>query len=108
MNSDFPPDPVIEAYKREIDESLLRENLKRTPKERIVAIMKMNELIDAMRQSLGASSSLSPPHPYLRGAPPDLPFLWDDQTSSRGLNFTLTRQRTMMFGRGGTAIPFPM
>jgi hypothetical protein len=28
--------------------------------------------------------------PYLRGAPPGLPFQWDEQTISRGLNFTLS------------------
>ncbi|MEA2693232.1 MAG: hypothetical protein QOJ16_2619 [Acidobacteriota bacterium] len=28
--------------------------------------------------------------PYLRGAPPGLPFLWDEETIRRGLNFTLT------------------
>jgi predicted nucleotidyltransferase len=28
--------------------------------------------------------------PYLRGAPPGLPFLWDDATVRAGLNFTLT------------------
>jgi hypothetical protein len=28
-------------------------------------------------------------HPYLRGAPPGLPFLWDHTTLERGLNFTL-------------------
>ena len=27
--------------------------------------------------------------PYLRGAPPGLPFVWDRETLSRGLNFTL-------------------
>ena len=31
------------------------------------------------------------PHkPYLRGAPPGLPFKWDAQTFEAGLNFTLT------------------
>ena len=30
--------------------------------------------------------------PYLRGAPPGLPFLWDTATLERGLNFTLTTQ----------------
>ena len=30
-----------------------------------------------------------PLHPSLRGAPPDLPFLWDAETLRRGLNFTL-------------------
>jgi hypothetical protein len=29
------PDPVIEAYKRDVDRSLLRENLKLTPDERL-------------------------------------------------------------------------
>lgn len=28
--------------------------------------------------------------PYLRGAPPGLPFRWDEETIRRGLNFTLT------------------
>jgi predicted nucleotidyltransferase len=28
--------------------------------------------------------------PYLRGAPPGLPFHWDEPTITRGLNFTLT------------------
>jgi hypothetical protein len=27
--------------------------------------------------------------PYLRGAPPGLPFRWDEETLKRGLNFTL-------------------
>ena len=36
--------------------------------------------------------SLGPPayQPYLRGAPPGLPFRWDDRTLKAGLNFTLT------------------
>jgi hypothetical protein len=34
--------------------------------------------------------TLAPVHPYLRGAPPGLPFRWDGQTVLRGLNFTLT------------------
>jgi predicted nucleotidyltransferase len=33
---------------------------------------------------------LKPISPYLRGAPPGLPFRWDEQTISNGLNFTLT------------------
>ena len=33
--------------------------------------------------------SLAPIHPYLRGAPPGLPFQWDEDTLRRGLNFTL-------------------
>ncbi len=34
--------------------------------------------------------AISPYEPYLRGAPPGLPFLWDRSTIERGLNFTLS------------------
>ncbi|MGH7297583.1 MAG: DUF6036 family nucleotidyltransferase [Polyangiaceae bacterium] len=34
-------------------------------------------------------SALAPIHPRLRGAPPELPFFWDDRTLRNGLNFTL-------------------
>lgn len=35
-------------------------------------------------------SALAPLSPYLRGAPPGLPFDWSVPTLQRGLNFTLT------------------
>lgn len=35
-------------------------------------------------------AALSPLHPYLRGAPPGLPFDWSVATLRAGLNFTLT------------------
>ena len=31
----LPPDPVIEAYKEHVDRSLIREQLRRTPDERV-------------------------------------------------------------------------
>lgn len=34
-------------------------------------------------------NALAPYHPYLRGAPPGLPFDWSPQTIKNGLNFTL-------------------
>lgn len=34
--------------------------------------------------------AVAPHHPYLRGAPPGLPFVWDERTVASGLNFTLT------------------
>lgn len=34
--------------------------------------------------------TLAPYEPYLRGAPPGLPFRWDAETIRHGLNFTLT------------------
>ena len=36
------------------------------------------------------AAALAPHAPYLRGAPPGLPFRWDAETIRRGLNFTLT------------------
>jgi hypothetical protein len=35
-------------------------------------------------------AALSPHQPYLRGAPPGLPFEWSAKTIHSGLNFTLT------------------
>jgi len=35
-------------------------------------------------------AAIGPFQPYLRGAPPGLPFLFDRETLRRGLNFTLT------------------
>jgi predicted nucleotidyltransferase len=36
------------------------------------------------------ASALEPYNPYLRGAPPGLPFRWSAETLNNGLNFTLT------------------
>jgi hypothetical protein len=36
------------------------------------------------------ANALAPAHPYLRGAPPGLPFRLDEATLQAGLNFTLT------------------
>ena len=35
------------------------------------------------------TAALAPHSPYLRGAPPGLPFRWDRETVAKGLNFTL-------------------
>jgi len=40
-----------------------------------------------LRALVGALAPLSP---YPRGAPPGLPFVWDERTLGNGLNFTLT------------------
>jgi hypothetical protein len=34
-------------------------------------------------------AALAPLRPYIRGAPPNLPFVWDARTIEMGLNFTL-------------------
>ena len=43
-------DPVIEAYKAGIDMTLLIENLRRTPEERLLAAMAMQRFIEQMRR----------------------------------------------------------
>ncbi len=46
---------------------------------------------DRSAKNLAAiASALSPLAPYLRGAPPGLPFRLDEKTLAIGLNFTLT------------------
>jgi len=42
----LPPDPVIEAYKKDIDRALLREALKQTVEERLRALLNMHEVFD--------------------------------------------------------------
>lgn len=43
------PDPVVEAYKAGIDRTLLRENLRRTPEERLRNLMDLQRFSDAIR-----------------------------------------------------------
>ena len=47
----FQPDPVIEAYKRDVDRTLLRQNLMRTPEERWRLIAQATRLADEMRRA---------------------------------------------------------
>lgn len=44
------PDPVIEAYKKDLDRTLLRENLKRTPEERIRNLMALQRFAEELRK----------------------------------------------------------
>ena len=45
------PDPVIEAYKKDIDRTLLRESLKLTVTQRIQRLMEMQKLAKEMRRA---------------------------------------------------------
>ena len=45
------PDPVIEAYKKDIDRTLLRENLKRTPEERLRQLMELQRFAEELRSA---------------------------------------------------------
>lgn len=46
----FEPDPVIDAYKRDIDRTLLRQNLRRSVTERVANLMALQRLaVEARR-----------------------------------------------------------
>ena len=45
------PDPVIEAYKKDVDRTLLRENLKLTPEQRICKLMELGQFAEDLRQA---------------------------------------------------------
>ena len=47
----WPPDPVVEAYKRHVDRTLLRENLRKTPEERVLALMALQRLAEEARRA---------------------------------------------------------
>jgi len=47
----FEPDPVIELYKRDLDRSLLRENLRLTPEERVRKLAAFMRLVDELKRA---------------------------------------------------------
>ena len=42
-------DPVVEAYKRDVDRTLLRENLKLTPEERLLKLQNFVRFLSEVR-----------------------------------------------------------
>ena len=58
MIDDLPPlspDPIIEAYKRDVDLSLLRENLKLTVEQRLQKLIEHQQFARGLRDSVVAS-----------------------------------------------------
>ena len=53
MESDEAPwiDPVIEAFKKDVDRTLLRENLRLTVTERFEKLMALQRFAEEMRQA---------------------------------------------------------
>lgn len=49
--TDIDPDPVVEAYKKDVDLTLIRENLKLTVQQRFEKLMKLQEFADALRNA---------------------------------------------------------
>jgi hypothetical protein len=45
------PDPVIEAYKKDVDRTLIRENLKKSHEERVLALEAMLEVVYEVRRA---------------------------------------------------------
>jgi hypothetical protein len=53
------PDPVIEAYKKYVDRTLLRENLRRTVQERVDRLVELQRLAHEARRA-GRAARTSP------------------------------------------------
>ena len=48
----LPPDPVIEAYKKDIDRTLIRENLKLTFEERLANLEALQKFAIEIRRAV--------------------------------------------------------
>jgi hypothetical protein len=46
---DPSPDPVIERYKRDVDRTLIRENLHKSHEERLLTLQRMLAFVDELR-----------------------------------------------------------
>lgn len=51
------PTPVIEAYKKDVDRTLLRENLRLTVQERFDKMIAALELVEELHRSRAAAKS---------------------------------------------------
>jgi hypothetical protein len=54
---ELEPDPVIEAYKRDIDRTLLRQNLRRSPEERFLQLMSLQRFAEELRRAGRAAAA---------------------------------------------------
>ncbi|MBA2734744.1 MAG: hypothetical protein H0U54_17925 [Acidobacteria bacterium] len=51
QDEQFAPDPVIEAYKRDVDRTLIRENLRLSVEERLEKLMRLQEFAEELRRA---------------------------------------------------------
>jgi len=49
--SELEPDPVIEAYKKDVDRTLIRENLLLTVEQRLEKLMRLQEFAEELRNA---------------------------------------------------------
>jgi hypothetical protein len=47
----LPPDPVVEAYKKDVDRTLLRENLRLTVEQRLTKHMQFQRFAEELRRA---------------------------------------------------------
>lgn len=51
LDAPLEPDPVIEAYKKDVDRTLLRENLKLTVEQRIAKLQRALQLVEEAKRA---------------------------------------------------------
>lgn len=59
LSASLDPDPVIEIFKKDVDRTLLRENLKLTPEQRLVKLQDFVAFITEVRRAGRESRSKS-------------------------------------------------
>jgi hypothetical protein len=57
QNEGLERDPVVEAYKRDVDRTLIRENLRLTVEERFDALMRLQRFAEELRRAGRAAES---------------------------------------------------
>ncbi len=60
-------DPVIEAYKRDVDRTLIRENLKLSPEQRVLMLIELQRFAEELRRA-GAQARARMSHDRLSGS----------------------------------------
>ena len=55
---ELEPDPVIEAYKKDIDRTLIRENLKLTVEQRLENLERLQQFADEIRRAVLAKETV--------------------------------------------------
>lgn len=51
FNQSFEPDPVIEAYKKDVDRTLIRENLRLSVEQRVEKLMRLQRFAEELRRA---------------------------------------------------------
>ena len=51
LSQPIRPDPVIDAYKKDVDRTLIRENLKLSHEKRLLKLMALQRFADELRQA---------------------------------------------------------